>query len=45
MGNEIDLLLAKGNTRIPIEIKSGQTVTGEYFKGIQFWNKMTLTED
>ena len=44
VGNEIDLLLAKGNIRIPIEIKSGQTVTGEYFKGIQFWNKMAQTE-
>jgi len=44
VGNEIDLLLAKGNIRIPIEIKSGQTVTGDYFKGIQFWNKMTQTE-
>lgn len=44
VGNEIDLLLANGNTRIPIEIKSGQTVTGEYLKGIQFWNKMTQSE-
>ena len=44
VGNEIDLLLAKGNTRMPVEIKSGQTVTSEYLKGIQFWNKMTQTE-
>lgn len=44
VGNEIDLLLAKGNTCIPIEIKSGQTVTNDYLKGIQVWNKMTQTE-
>lgn len=44
VGNEIDLLLAKGNSRIPIEIKSGQTVTGDYLKGILFWNKMTQSE-
>lgn len=44
VGNEIDLILAKGNTRIPIEIKSGQTVTDDYFKGILFWNKMAQTE-
>lgn len=44
VGNEIDLLLARGDIRIPIEIKSGKTVTGDYFKGIQFWNKMTKTE-
>ena len=36
--------LLRRNIRIPIEIKSGQTVTGDYFKGIQFWNKMTQTE-
>lgn len=44
VGNEIDLIMAKGNTRIPIEIKSGQTVTDDYFKGILFWNKMAQTE-
>lgn len=44
VGNEIDLLLATGNNRIPVEIKSGQTVTADYLKGIQFWNKMTQTE-
>ena len=36
--------LAEGNTRIPIEIKSGQTVTSDYMKGILFWNKMTQTK-
>lgn len=44
VGNEVDLILAEGNTRIPIEIKSGQTVTSDYMKGILFWNKMTQTE-
>jgi predicted AAA+ superfamily ATPase len=44
VGNEIDLLLTIGNRKIPIEIKSGQTVTTDYQKGIQFWNKMTQTE-
>ena len=38
------MLLVKGTTKIPIEIKSGQTVTGDYLKGIQFWNKMTQSE-
>lgn len=44
VGNEIDLLLTNGDIKMPIEIKSGQTVTGEYFRGIQYWNKMTKTE-
>jgi uncharacterized protein len=44
VGNEIDLLLIEGNIKIPVEIKSGQTVTSDYLKGILFWNKMTQTE-
>ena len=44
VGNEIDLLIKEGNKRIPVEIKSGQTITNDSFKGIHFWNKMTKTE-
>lgn len=44
VGNEIDLLLADGNSIIPVEIKSGQTITNDYFKGILYWNKMTQTQ-
>lgn len=44
VGNEIDLLIEEGNQRLPVEIKSGQTITNDFFKGIQFWNKMTQTE-
>lgn len=40
MGNEIDLLLDNGSTLTPIEIKSGQTVTSNYFKGLLYWNKI-----
>lgn len=40
-GNEIDLIIDKGDALYPVEIKAGQTVTGEYFKGINFWNKLT----
>lgn len=41
MGSELDLLIDDGTAIIPIEIKSGQTVTDEYFKGIKYWNKLT----
>jgi len=44
VGNEIDLLIETSNQLLPVEIKSGQTITNEYFKGINFWNKMTQTE-
>lgn len=40
VGNEVDLLIENGSHLIPIEIKSGQTVTNEYFKGIHFWSKI-----
>lgn len=40
-GNEIDVLVDDGNELLPIEIKSGVTVTDEFFKGINFWQKMT----
>jgi uncharacterized protein len=43
-GNEIDLLIENGNQLIPVEIKSGQTISDEFFKGIRYWNKITQTE-
>ncbi len=43
-GNEIDLLIEKGIQRIPVEIKSGKTITNDFFKGIRFWNKLTQSE-
>lgn len=43
-GNEIDLLIKKGNRPYPVEIKSGQTINDEYFKGIRYWHKLTGVE-
>lgn len=40
-GNEIDLVLAGDSKKIPVEIKSGQTISNEFSKGILFWNKIT----
>ena len=34
-GNEIDLLYMRGNDILPIEIKSGQTITSSYFDGLK----------
>lgn len=44
VGHEIDLLINTPSALIPIEIKSGKTITSEYFKGLKFWNKITETE-
>jgi predicted AAA+ superfamily ATPase len=36
-GNEIDVLVEKPDALVPIEIKSGQTVTQDYFTGLKKW--------
>ena len=40
-GNEIDLLLDNGINLLPLEIKMGQTITKDYFKGIAYWNRLS----
>jgi uncharacterized protein len=40
-GTEIDLILEAGNKLIPIEIKAGETVSGDYFTAINHWNKIS----
>jgi predicted AAA+ superfamily ATPase len=44
VGHELDILIENGNDLIPIEIKSGQTVTNDYFKGLNYWKKLTNSE-
>ncbi len=43
VGHEIDLILVQQNRLLPIEIKSGKTITNDYFKGIVYWNKISQT--
>ena len=40
-GNEVDLILEKDNKLSPVEIKSGQTITSEYFKGLKYYNNLS----
>ena len=40
-GNGIDLILDDGNLGVPIEIKAGQTISSDYFKGLKYWEKLT----
>ena len=40
-GHEIDLLIDHGSHLSPLEIKSGQTTNKDYFKGLDFWRKLT----
>lgn len=39
-GNEIDVLLDKGEELTPVEIKAGQTIAKDFFKGIRFWRNL-----
>ncbi|MBO7089944.1 MAG: ATP-binding protein [Lentisphaeria bacterium] len=43
-GHEIDLMIENGEDLFPIEIKSGQTVNGSMFNGLNFWRKLSGTE-
>ncbi len=43
-GNEIDVIIDRGTEQIPVEIKSGQTINSDFFKGLKYWNKITGTE-
>lgn len=36
-GNEVDLIIEAGEKLLPLEIKSGQTVTRDYFSGLEKW--------
>ena len=38
--NEIDLILEHGQNVIPVEIKSGQTINSDFFKGLEYWRKL-----
>jgi predicted AAA+ superfamily ATPase len=41
LGNEIDVVIEKGEQLIPLELKSGQTITADYFKGLNQWSKIS----
>ena len=43
-GNELDILIDQAERLIPVEIKSGQTVTPAFFKGLNYWQKLTGEE-
>jgi predicted AAA+ superfamily ATPase len=39
-GHEVDVLLDQGTTLVPLEIKSGETVTSDFFKGLIFFRDL-----
>jgi predicted AAA+ superfamily ATPase len=39
-GDEIDIIVEHGDTLIPIEVKSGQTISRDFFAGISKWIRL-----
>lgn len=39
-GNEVDLIVPRGDTLVPVEIKSGMTINDSYFKGINHFREL-----
>ncbi len=44
-GNEIDIIIDKGTALIPVEIKSGKTITSDYFTMFKKWIEITGKKD
>lgn len=40
-GHELDVLIDDGNSLVPIEIKSGRTISEQFFKNLNFWARLT----
>ena len=43
-GHEIDLMVENSEDLFPVEIKSGQTINGSMFDGLNFWRKLSGVE-
>jgi len=39
-GHEVDLLIDHGGELIPVEVKSGETVARDFFKGLEYWRSL-----
>lgn len=44
-GHELDILVDNGETLVPVEIKAGETINEDYFKGLKFWEKLTSKQE
>lgn len=40
-GHEIDVIIDNGTSLLPIEIKAGRTINGDFFKNLIYWNKLS----
>ncbi|HRY34117.1 MAG TPA: ATP-binding protein [Bacteroidales bacterium] len=40
-GHEIDLIMEDADAMLPVEIKSGRTITADFFKNLRYWMKLS----
>jgi uncharacterized protein len=43
-GDEIDLVIDRGEELIPVEIKSGRTLNADFFRGLERWRVLSSTD-
>ena len=43
-GHEVDIIIDLGSTLVSIEIKSGTTISKDFFKGLNYWQNLTGTK-
>lgn len=44
-GHEMDVLLDWGGEQVPLEVKSGETVGGDFFRSLRYWRKLVGDDD
>lgn len=45
MGHEMDCIIEKASKLIPVEIKSGKTITNEFFDNLKYWYELTKSKN
>jgi hypothetical protein len=44
-GHEIDVITENGHNLIALEIKSGKTITSDYFRNLHYWKKLSNSDE
>lgn len=44
-GHEIDCVIDRGESAIPVEIKSGKTIAADFFKDLEYWKRLSNRAD
>ena len=39
-GREVDVIVEQGQTLVPVEIKSAQTLASDFFRGLEDWSRV-----